>query len=189
MLTINDLEPGLVVSIDRDPYEILEASLQHIGRGGSNMQTRIRNLRTGAVLNRNFKPADKFEEVEVEKKNVVFLYVNKGEYWFSEEGKPANRFALKGDIVGEGIIFLKSNMIVEAILANNTILNIELPVKVDVKVVEAPPSIRGNTAQGGTKLVKLETGAEVSVPLFINEGDIVRVNTQTKLYVERVEKS
>ncbi len=188
MLTINDLEPGLVVSIDGDPYEILEAAHQHIGRGGSNVQTRIRNLRTGAVLSRNFKPADKFEEVEVEKQRVVFLYVNRGEFWFCEEGKPANRFVLTADAIGESAVFLKPNTVVEAILANEKILNIELPIKVDLKVVEAPPGIRGNTAQGGTKMVKLETGAEVSVPLFINEGDIVRVNTQTKLYTERVEK-
>ncbi|MEK7498954.1 MAG: elongation factor P [Patescibacteria group bacterium] len=189
MLTINDLEPKLVVSIEGDPHEILEVSHQHIGRGGSNVQTRIKNLRTGAVSNRNFKPADKFEEVEVEKKPVKFLYTSKGEYWFCEEAKPANRFILASDALGESAVFLKPNTPVEAILADEKLLNIELPVKIDLRVVEAPPSIRGNTAQGGTKIVKLETGAEVAVPLFINEGDTVRVNTQTKLYVERVEKS
>ncbi len=189
MLTINDLEPKLVVSIEGDPYEILEVAHQHIGRGSSSVQTRIKNLRTGAVLNRNFKPADKFGEVEVDKKPVKFLYASKGEYWFCEEERPSNRFALASSALGESAIFLKSNTIVEAILADEKLLNIELPIKMDLKVIEAPPGIRGNTAQGGTKLVKLETGAEVAVPLFINEGDIVRVNTQTKLYVERVEKS
>jgi len=189
MLTINDLEPKSVVSIDGDPYEILEVSHQHIGRGGSNVQTRIKNLRTGAVLSRNFKPADKFEEVEVEKNPVKFLYMNKGEYWFCEEGRPANRFTLTSEVLGESIIFLKPNTVVEAIMADGKLLNIDPPIKIDLKVIEAPPGIRGNTAQGGTKIVKLETGAEVAVPLFINEGDIVRVNTQTKLYVERVEKS
>ncbi|MDE1970564.1 MAG: elongation factor P [Patescibacteria group bacterium] len=189
MLTINDLENGIVVSIEGDPFEILEVSHQHIGRGGSNVQTRIKNLRTGAVLSRNFKPADKFEEVEVEKKPMKFLYANRGEYWFCEEGKPANRFSLPEGVMGDGASFLKANTIVEAILVRGSVLNVILPIKVDLKVMEAPPGIKGNTAQGGTKLVTLETGAEVAVPLFINEGDIVRVNTLTKSYVERVEKT
>ena len=188
MLTINDLENNIVVLIEGDPYKVLEVAHQHIGRGASSIQTRIKNLRTGAVLNRNFRPADKFEEVEVEKMKVKFLYVNRGEFWFCEESKPSNRFMLKEEALGDNARFLKANILVEAVIVKGAILDVELPIKLDLKVVEAPPAIRGNTAQGGTKMVKLETGAEVLAPLFINEGDIVRVNTSTGEYVERVEK-
>jgi elongation factor P len=170
------------------PYQILEVNHLHVGRGGSSIQTKIKNLKTGQVLARNFKPSDMFEEADIEKKKVVYLYNHREEYWFSEEGNSKNRFLLKKEILGDTINFLKPNTSVEALKFEGEVLTITLPIKMDLKVIETPPGVRGNTAQGGTKTATVETGAQISVPLFINEGDIVRINTQTGEYAERVEK-
>jgi elongation factor P len=188
MLTINDLKNGILVEIDNNPYQVLSVKHQHIGRGGSSVAVKIRNLRTGQVYDRNFKPSDEFEEAEIEKIKTRFLYSHRGEFWFSEAENSKNRFVLKSEIIGEMENFLKPNLEIIALRFGENIINIELPIKVDYKVIEAPPGIKGNTAQGGTKAVIIETGAKISAPLFINEGDIIRVNTQTGEYVERVEK-
>ena len=188
MLTINDLKNGLVIVIDNDPYAVMSVKHQHIGRGGSSIQTKIQNLRTGKVFNRNFKPSDKFGEAEIEKIKSRFLYANRGIFWFDEISNPQNRFSLEGEIVGGKAQFLKPNLEVTASKFEGKIIDVELPIKVDYKVVEAPPAIKGDTAQGGTKIVVLEAGARVLAPLFINEGDIIRVNTETGEYTERIKK-
>jgi elongation factor P len=189
MLSINELQNGIIVKIQGDPYAVLSVKHLHMGRGGSSVQTKIKNIRTGQVLERNFKPADEFEEAEIEKMPYVFLYSNRGEFWFNEKGSPKNRFNLKAEDLGQSVQFLKPNLEVQAVKYENKIINVELPIKVDYKVVEAPPAVRGNTAQGGTKNVVIEGGAKISAPLFVNEGDIVRINTQTGEYTERVEKA
>lgn len=189
MLSINDLQNGSYVAYEDAPYEVLEVRHLHIGRGGSSIQTKLKNLKTGQVLARNFKPADVFEEADIEKRKVKYLYNHKDEYWFCEEKNPADRFKLSKSQIGNANNFLKPNTIVEALNFNGVILNITLPIKMDFKVTEAPPAIRGNTAQGGIKTVTIETGAQISTPLFINENDAIRVNTQTGEYVGRVEKN
>src|SRR3989344_1264696 len=188
MLSINDLQNGTHIIYEDTPYEVLEVRHLHIGRGGSSIQTKLKNLKTGQVLARNFKPADVFEEADIEKRKVKYLYNHQEEYWFCEENNQSNRFKLSHEQIGNAINFLKPNTTVEALDFKGEILNITLPIKIDFKVVEAPPAIRGNTAQGGTKTVTIETGAQIVVPLFINECNIIRVNTQTGEYVERVEK-
>ena len=201
MLSINDLQNGIYIVFEEAPYEVLEARHLHIGRGGSSIQTKLKNLKTGQVLSRNFKPADTFKEADIEKKNVKYLYSHRGEYWFSEitsdrwdittleKNNKTNRFKLSQEQLGNTTHFLKPNTIVEALKFNGEILNITLPIKMDFKVIEAPPAIRGNTAGSAVKTITIETGAQIVVPLFINEGDIIRVNTQTGEYVERVEKN
>lgn len=188
MLGINDLQNGDYIVCEGTPYQVMEVRHLHMGRGSSSIQTKLKNLKTGQVLARNFKPADIFGEADIEKQKVKYLYNHKDEYWFCEEKNPANRFKLSKEQLGNITHFLKQNTLVEALKFNGEILNIALPIKMDFKVIEAPPAVRGNTAQGGTKTVTIETGASIVVPLFINEGDIVRVNTQTGEYVERVEK-
>ena len=188
MLSINDLKNGILIKIDQDPYVVVSVKHLHMGRGGASIQTKIRNLKTGQVYERNFKPADEFEEAEVERTKSRFLYESRGQYWFDEISNPKNRFFLKSDEITESAQFLKPNLEVLAIKFSGEIINIELPIKADYKVIEAPPAIRGDTAQGGTKVVIIEGNAKISVPLFINEGDVIRINTQTGEYVERIEK-
>lgn len=188
MLTMNDLKPGVTFLLEGEPFLVLDAKHLMLGRGGSVLQTRIKNLRRGNVLERNFKQADTFAEAEVEKKPVMFIYVHRGEYWFQEKGKPKARFKLTEAVVGDARQWLKPNLEVAAFTFEDEILNITLPIKLDLLVKDAPPGVKGDTAQGGVKIVILETGAKVNVPLFINAGDTVRVNTETGQYVERVEK-
>ncbi|MBI1974938.1 MAG: elongation factor P [Parcubacteria group bacterium] len=189
MLTINDLEVGTVFILDGAPHEVMIAKHSHMGRGGSVLETKLRNLKTGTVAQRNFKQADVFEEADVEKAKTLFLYQHRGEFWFSDPSNPKERFKLPEALIGESARFLKPNTHVETLKFENEILAVKLPIKIDLTVIEAPPGIRGDTAQGGSKIVKLESGAELSVPLFINEDDVVRVNTETGEYVERVEKA
>jgi elongation factor P len=200
MLSINDLQNGIYIVYERMPFQVLEVQHLHMGRGGSSIQTKLKNLKTGQILARNFKPSDTFEEAEIEKQKVKYLYNHRNEYWFSEisndrsdiskltENNTARRFKLSKEQIGNTINFLKPNTIVEALNFRGAILNITLPIKMDFKVTEAPPSTRGNTAQGGAKTVTIETGAHITTPLFIETGDIIRINTQTGEYVERVEK-
>lgn len=119
---------------------------------------------------------------------VQFIYESRGVYWFNEANNPQNRFSLKKEELGGGVNFLKSNLEIIALKFEGKIIRIELPIKIDYKVTEAPPAIKGDTAQGGAKAITIETGAKINVPLFIDEGDIIKVNTQTGEYVERVEK-
>lgn len=189
MLSINDLKNGSLVIIDNTPYQVLEVFHQHIGRGGSSIQTKIRHLKTGQVLSRNFKPADMFEEADVEKKPVVFLYSHRGEFVFADPENQKKRFSLKEEAVGENKKWLKPDTQFTALMHGEELLNFILPIKVDLKVVEAPPGLQGNRSQAGTKTVTLETGVMVQVPLFINSGDTIRINTEIGEYVERVEKA
>ncbi len=174
--------------MDGQPYEVLEANFLRMQQRKAVMQAKIRNLISGRVVDRNFQPSDQLEEVELEKKSAVFIYQNRGEFWFHEKGNPKNRFSIPAEVVGEAGNFLTSNTAVTAVYFSGKPINVSVPIKMDLKVIEAPPSIKGNTAQGGTKVVTLETGAKISTPLFINTGDVIRVNTEKGEYVERVEK-
>jgi elongation factor P len=190
MLSYTDLTKGILFIMDGAPWEVLESHFLRMQQRKAVVQTKIKNLITGKIIDRNFQPSDNFEEAEMEKMKSRFLYENRGVCWFDELDNPKNRFSLKKEELGETTAkFLKPNLPVTALKFQDKIINIELPIKVDYKVVEAPPAIRGDTAQGGSKVVTIETGAKVSVPLFINEGDIVRINTQTGDYVERIEKA
>jgi len=188
MLSYTDLKKGVFFVMNGEPYEVLESHFLRMQQRKAVVQTKIRNLASGKVLDRNFQPSDGFEEAEVGKVPAVFIYSHRGEHWFAEDGNPKNRFMLSPEIVGESFQFLKPNTKVTALAFGEKIIKVTLPVKMDFEVAEAPPAIKGNTAQGGTKVVTLEGGAKISVPLFVNAGDIVRVNTETGEYVERVEK-
>lgn len=188
MLSINDLKRGTLFIWQQDPYEVLEADHLKLGRGGAVLQAKIRNLRTRSVLRQTFHPSDDFEEADIVKEKIKFIYSHRGEYVFSEVNNPSARFTLPEGVIGSKKLFLKTNTEVEALKFNGEVINIVLPIKVDLEVLEAPPGVRGDTAQGGKKSVSLETGAEVDAPLFIGAGDVIRVNTETGEYVERVTK-
>jgi len=187
-LAYTDLTKGVFFVMNGEPYEVLEAHFLRMQQRKAVVQTKIKNLITGKVLDRNFQPSDNFDEADMEKKEANFIYKAKGELWFHEVGKPANRFSLKEELIGEPGQFLKQNTVVTTLIFNGKVIGVTLPIKMELKVTEAPPAIKGNTAQGGTKVVELETGAKISVPLFVNEGDVVRVNTEMGSYVERVDK-
>jgi elongation factor P len=188
MVSINDLTNTDTIIIDGAPYVVLSVKHQHVGRGSATVALKIKNIKTGQVLDRNYKSNEEFQEGEIEKIAVKFLYHHRNEYWFAESSNPKNRIELDETVLGDSKDYLKANLDVVALKFEGEIFNVELPIKVDYKVVEAPPAVRGNTSQGGTKIAVIESGAKVIVPLFVNEGDIIRVNTQTGEYYERAEK-
>lgn len=171
------------------PYEVLEYEFLRMQQRKPVAKTRIKNLLNGQVIERNFHQNEAIEAIEVEKKPITYLYNHRGEFWFCEKNNPKNRFKLEESKIGPAAKFIKANTEVTALYLDDQILGVKAPIKADLKVTETPPGERGNTAQGGTKMATLETGAQVAVPLFVNNGDIVRVNTDTGTYTERIEKS
>ena len=188
-LGVNELKPKTFFILEGQPYEVLETHHLKMQQRRPVVQTRMRNILNGKMLERNFAQSDIFEEADIDKRQVKFLYNHRDEYWFTEINDPSKRFKLEQSVIGDNYKYLKGNTVLEAIMFNGQIINIVLPIKMDFKVIEAPPAIRGDTAQGGVKQVVLETGATVNTPLFIEEGDVIRLNTETGEYVERMEKS
>ena len=185
---VNELKPKTFFIFEGAPYVVLESHHLKMQQRRPVVQTKIRNLLNGKVLERNFAQSDVFEEADVRKEKVKFLYAHRNEYWFSNTDNPSKRFELDQDIIGDAVRFLKPNTILDTLLFNDDIINVDLPVKMEFIVTEAPPGIRGDTAQGGVKTVKIDTGTTINVPLFVNEGDLIVINTQTGEYVERAEK-
>ena len=185
MLNYNDLKPGVFMVFEGQPYVVMEFHFLRMQQRKPVVQTKIKNIITGKTVEKTFQPSDKFEEAEIETKPIKYLYSNRGKHWFCEKDNPSARFKLEENVVPVFIDLLKANSLVNAKLFNEKIIGLEPPIKVELKVVEAPPSVKGNTAQGGNKQVKVETGAIISTPLFVNEGDTIVVNTETRQYVER----
>ncbi len=190
-LSYNELKIGTIFTKndDPDPYEVKEYAFIRMQQRKPVAQLKIKNLLTGKLLEYAAHQNEDFREAEIDMLPVMFIFEAKGQYWFNEVGNPKNRFSLTTELLGNAAKFLKPNTEVKSYKYGEKFVNIELPVKMDLKVVEAPPAIKGNTAQGGTKSVLLESGASVNVPLFINEGDVIKVNTTTGEYFERVDKN
>ncbi len=189
-LEYNELKVGTVFTKndDPDPYKVMEYAFIRMQQRKPVTQLKIKNLLSGKNQDYTAHQNEDFREVEIETMQANFIYHAKDEYWFHEVGNPKNRFFLTDEMLGPAGQFLKPNTEVKASKFGEKFIDVELPIKMELSVKESPPAIKGNTAQGGTKLVTLESGAKINVPLFINEGDIVRINTETGQYVERVEK-
>lgn len=187
MITFNELNKGTKVIIGHQPYEIVEAALMFKGRGRSVLQTKIKNLLTGSVTSKTFHPSDSFPEAIISKGTARFIYEHRGQYWFSEKKNPSQRFVLTEQQLGSQVNFLKQNQEVRIQLFDQKVIGIALPLKLTLRVLEASPGLRGDTAQSPTKTVTLETGYQLQAPLFIKENDLIEVNTQTGEYVRRVQ--
>jgi len=189
MLQYSEIKPKKIIILDDEPWEVLTSQITKKSRQKASNQAKLKSIKTGKVVERAFHQADSVKEADIIKKPIKYLYSNKGEFWFCEENNPSARFTLEESIIGDNSKFMKENTLVDALVFDTTdeeeIIGIKLPIKVDLKVAEAPPNIKGNTSSGGNKKVVLETGAEVSTPLFIEEGEIIRVNTETGEYAER----
>lgn len=185
MLEYNEITLGKVIIFDGEPWEVIASHVFRKQQRKPVNATKLKNLITGRITENSFHQSEKVEEADIETQKIKFIYENKGEYWFYDESDPTKRFTLKEDQLGRPVRFLKKDSLAKAILFQGKIIKVKLPIKVELKVTEAPPAIKGNTAQGGNKVVKLETGASVNAPLFINEGDIIRINTENGEYVER----
>lgn len=185
----NQILPKRTVTMDGDPYVVLSSTISKKDRQKASNAVKMKNLRTGATVDRTFHQTDVLEEADIEKKDVKYLYNNRGEYWFCMPEDPSNRFSLSEDVVGELASFVTGNSIVQAILFDEEIMSVITPIKVELKVKEASDAVKGNTSSGATKEVTLETGFTLQVPQFIAQGDVIAVNTDTGLYSERISKA
>ncbi len=188
MLNYFDLRKGVKFILEGQPYEVLDFQQIYKAQDAVVARTKIRNLISGKVLDKTFHQGDAFEEADLEKIEVKFLYNHRGKFGFCEAQNPRIRFELEEEQIGQGSKFLKPGEILTGIKFEEKIINIILPVKVSLKVIEAPPGLKGERAQAGTKPVTLETGAIINVPLFIKNDDVVEINTETGQYVRRVEQ-
>ena len=188
-LDYNEIVPKKIITFDGNIYEVLASHVMRKDMGKPSNRAKLRNLKSGKVAEVMFHAAESVEEADVEEREVKFLYANRGEVWFSDPQNPKDRFKLLEEVVQEQLPYMKPEMLVEMRTWEGELLGVHLPIKMDFVVKDAPPAIKGNTVSGGSKQATLETGATVSVPLFINPGDTVRVNTETGEYVERVTKA
>jgi elongation factor P len=186
MFAYSDLKKGIQFILEEEPYEVLESSQMKKAQRRPVLQAKVRNLVTGNVLERTFHQGENFEKAELEKFNAKFLYSHRGRFFFCEEKNPSKRFDIDESQIGPQAKFLKQNQTVETLTFEGKIINISLPIKVQLKVAQAPPGVKGDRAQGGTKNALLETGRQIAVPLFVEEGDIIEVNTETGEYVKRI---
>lgn len=188
MLEYNEIKPRKVIVMEGEPYEVITSHVFRKQMRKPVNATKLKNLITGKVMEYSFHQSEKAEEAELDSRKIKFLYKNRDEVWFCEEKDPSKRFKMTFDEVGEDIKFVKPNSLVELVSFQDRIMGVKVPIKVELKVTEAPPATKGNTVTGGTKIVTLETGATVNAPLFVNEGDVLSINTETGEYVERVGK-
>jgi len=184
MIDTSDFKTGLTIELDGDPCKIVD--FQHVkpGKGAAFVRTKIKNLKTGASIERTFRPGEKFQDAIMERNQMQYLYYD-GENYVFMDNNTYEQAALTETQLGGGEKFLKENMDCLITSYKGEIMEVELPNTVELKVVETEPGIKGSTASGGTKPATLETGAVVNVPFFVNVDDVLRIDTRTGAYIER----
>jgi len=185
MISTNDFHTGVTVQIDGQPWVVVD--FQHVkpGKGSAFVRAKIKNVITGAVLERTFNAGDKLPRAHIEKREAQFLYAMDDEMTFMDT-ETFEQTVITRQNVGPGAMYLKENMNVFILSYDNRVIGVEVPNFVELKVVETDPGFKGDTATGGSKPAKLETGAVIKVPLFVNVGDVLKVDTRTGTYIERV---
>jgi elongation factor P len=185
LISTSDFRKGLKIEFRGDPYEIVDFLHVKMGRGGANVKTKMKNLKTGGVVEETIRSGEKFPTPELEEKKMQFLYMQDGLYYFMDQ-ETYEQLPLTSEQLGDAKLFLKENIEVKILNYKGTPLNVELPMFIELVVAQTDPGYKGDTASGGGKPAKLETGAIVRVPFHINEGDTIKVDTRTSEYIERV---
>ena len=176
---------GLKIILDGQPFTMVY--FQHVkpGKGGAFVRTKVKNLLNGKVLERNFRSGERVELADIEEKHMQYLYLD-GESLVFMDQESFDQLPFSQEVVGDARKFLKENTEVEVLFWNGRPVNVELPAFVELQVTQCDPGLKGDTASGATKPATLETGAIVNVPLFVKEGDMLRIDTRTEEYVDRV---
>jgi len=184
MISCGDFRNGVTIEIDNNVWQIVD--FQHVkpGKGAAFVRTKMKNARTGAVVERTFNPNEKFPKARIETCQMQYLYENDGQYNFMNN-ENYEQSELTAAQLGDAVKYLKENMEIAINFFQGNVIGVDLPTAVELEVVETDPGIRGDTATGGTKTAKMETGCVVRVPLFINIGDVLRIDTRTGDYLER----
>ncbi|NLY39636.1 MAG: elongation factor P [Firmicutes bacterium] len=185
MISTNDFHTGLTIELDGDIYTVVE--FQHVkpGKGSAFVRSKLKNLRTGAVTERTFRAGEKVPRAHLERKEMEYLY-NSGEEYYLMDLESYEQMALSAAQMGDAVKYLKENEKLNVVMYQDKVIGVELPNTVELKVTATEPGVKGDTAAGGSKPATLETGLVVQVPFFINTGDIIRVDTRSGQYLERV---
>lgn len=189
VLSYNEITPKKVIIFNDEPCLVLS---YHVFRKQQRKPvniTKLKSLKSGRVVENTFHVNEVAEEAELEYKNITFIYRKGSEFWFHVTGQPAERFALETDLIGDQGKFIKERSELKALIYEEEVIGVTVPVKVELKVIDTVDAVKGNTSSGALKEAKVETGATVMVPMFINQGDVIAVNTESGDYSERVEKA
>ncbi len=184
MISSNDFRTGVTIELDGGVWQVVD--FQHVkpGKGSAFVRTKLKNIKTGAVVERTFNAGEKMPRAHLDQRAMQYLYESDGMFNFMDN-ETYEQISLSNEQLGDAMKFLKENMSIGVLFFQGTVIGIDLPNSVELEVVETDPGIRGDTATGGTKPAKLETGYVVKVPLFINIGDVLRIDTRTGDYIER----
>ncbi|HEV2148032.1 MAG TPA: elongation factor P [Longimicrobiaceae bacterium] len=188
MATTADFRNGMTINMDGTLWTILFFQHHKPGKGNTVVRTKLRNVLTGAVLEKTFRAGERIDEVRLEHRPMQYSYADGSLYYFMDQ-QTYDSIPLSGDVIGEEQLkYLKEGMECDGLVHGEKVISVELPYFVTLAIAETDPGVRGDTAQGGTKPAKLETGAVVQVPLFLNEGDLIRVDRREDKYIERANK-
>jgi elongation factor P len=185
MIDVNELRKGVTFTMDGELFKVVDYQHYKPGRGKAVIRTRLRNLRSGSTIDRTFTSGDRVQDIRLDNQTVQYLYSD-GEFYHFMDVRTYEQFPLPNGVLEDAKPYLVENMEIELSSYEGERLDVELPITVDLKVIDAPPGFAGDTAQGATKEVTLETGLKISVPLFISEGDVLRIDTRTGRYLTRV---
>ncbi len=185
MYSTTDFKKGLRIEMEKEPYEIID--FQHVkpGKGGAFVRTKLKSLISGKVIDRTLRAGEKVETPDIEEKNMQYLY-SEGDDFVFMDNETYEQIHINKEASAESAGFLLENINVKILYYNGKHINIEVPNFIDIKIAQTEPGLRGDTVSGATKPATLETGLVIGVPLFLNEGDIIKVDTRTKSYIERV---
>ena len=185
MISAGDFKNGVTVEIDGNIYQILE--FQHVkpGKGAAFVRTKLKNIISGGVVEKTFRPTEKFPKAHIDRKDMQYLYQDGDLYNFMDV-ETYDQIALNSDVVGDALKFVKENEVVKVCSYNGSVFAIEAPLFVELEITETEPGFKGDTAQGATKPAIVETGATVYVPLFVDQGDRIKIDTRTGEYLSRV---
>ena len=185
MISTNDFHTGLTVEMDGTVYEIIDFQHSKMGRGSALVKTKLRDVENGGVMEKTFRAGEKLKRAHVETREKQYLYRDGDGYVFMDK-ESYEQISLDKEQLGDKINYLKENMVLELLMYEGKAIGIKLPTFVELKVINTQPGIKGNTVSGGSKPAILETGAVVQVPLFISEGEVIKVDTRSDEYIERV---
>lgn len=185
MISTVDFRNGTRLMVDGEPFYIVE--FQHVkpGKGGAFVRTKLKSYLTGNVLDRTFRSGERFEEPDLEEREMQFLYATGDAYTFMDT-ETYEQLTFEKQTLGENVDLLKENMVVKILIYEHRPIAVELPNFIELKVIDAEPGVRGDTATGGTKPAIVETGATIKVPLYLEVGTVIKIDTRTRSYVERV---
>lgn len=185
MITTNDLRPGTCFKYDNEIWKVTEFAHVKPGKGPAFVRIKQQNLRTGSLVERTYRAGEKIEDIRVETREMQYLY-HDGSFYIFMDTETYDQYSVPNELIGDKAGFFPENCMASIVIYNNEVLEASPPTFIEVKVVQTDPGVRGNTAQGGSKPAKIASGATIQVPLFISEGDTIKVDTRDGRYIERV---